>query len=437
MPSKSVNARRAAYHNRKLNVVDHNQFVIRSLKSVNTKTPQAKHSVNLTYDGVGKQPENQNVNTTKTLKRPTVRVVGSVKPHLLELTPSVSSSSKVTMISRFTDCKLSDRKAGSKGISGQLGRNVADSIAERLKRPTAYKFRQIAYVTNVRLARNIRDDPYDELFDYLQQYEKLVIASRAKKLEKTHDPLALVAHTRDIFQNDPEDTFTSEMMLLARVITQRYSTPTNNHLRSSSNTRNQAVVQADIVNIQRGNVRNDGRIARRSYNIQEESAEGSNVQKETGNVQRTLRTISAGNITNVHCYNCSEKKDEAGVILSNEKNDFLIADAAQMEEIEELSANMCMMARIQPANIDSDEGPSYDSAFISEVQTPSTSYMNPLFSINNHEQTYHEQPKIINSTTCDDQINSDIIFDDPNVEVNDGRVEHDKNAHDSYDNELE
>ncbi|GJT39538.1 hypothetical protein Tco_0939403 [Tanacetum coccineum] len=35
----------------------------------------------------------------------------------LELTPSVSSSSKVTIISRFTDCKLSDRKAGSKGIS--------------------------------------------------------------------------------------------------------------------------------------------------------------------------------------------------------------------------------------------------------------------------------------------------------------------------------
>ncbi|GKC59145.1 hypothetical protein Tco_1086743 [Tanacetum coccineum] len=48
LPNKSVNARRAADHNRKLNVVDHNQFVIRSLKSVNTKTPQAKHSVNYT-----------------------------------------------------------------------------------------------------------------------------------------------------------------------------------------------------------------------------------------------------------------------------------------------------------------------------------------------------------------------------------------------------
>nr|GFB60883.1 hypothetical protein [Tanacetum cinerariifolium] len=34
----------------------------------------------------------------------------------LELSPSVSSSSNVTMLSRFANCQLSDRKAGSKGI---------------------------------------------------------------------------------------------------------------------------------------------------------------------------------------------------------------------------------------------------------------------------------------------------------------------------------
>ncbi|GJX19414.1 hypothetical protein Tco_0222091 [Tanacetum coccineum] len=79
LPSKSVNARRAADHNRKLNVVDHNQFVIRSLKSVNTKTPQAKHSVNHTKK-VWKATRNHNVNTTKTAWRPTGKVVGSVKP---------------------------------------------------------------------------------------------------------------------------------------------------------------------------------------------------------------------------------------------------------------------------------------------------------------------------------------------------------------------
>ncbi|GKB72716.1 hypothetical protein Tco_0934128 [Tanacetum coccineum] len=75
LPNKSVNARRAADHNRKLNVFDHNQFVIRSLK----------------------------------IMEPNVES--------LELTSSVSSSSKVTMISRFPDCKLSDQKVGSKGIS--------------------------------------------------------------------------------------------------------------------------------------------------------------------------------------------------------------------------------------------------------------------------------------------------------------------------------
>ncbi|GKF18717.1 hypothetical protein Tco_0063635, partial [Tanacetum coccineum] len=79
LPSKSVNARRAADHNRKLNFVDHNQFVIRSLKSVNTKTPQAKHSVNHTKK-VWKETRNHNVNTTKTTWRPTRKVVGSVKP---------------------------------------------------------------------------------------------------------------------------------------------------------------------------------------------------------------------------------------------------------------------------------------------------------------------------------------------------------------------
>ncbi|GJU60305.1 hypothetical protein Tco_1238071 [Tanacetum coccineum] len=38
----------------------------------------------------------------------------------IELPPSASSSPQITMVSRFTDHKLSDRKAGSKGISGIL-----------------------------------------------------------------------------------------------------------------------------------------------------------------------------------------------------------------------------------------------------------------------------------------------------------------------------
>ncbi|GJV32223.1 hypothetical protein Tco_1392623 [Tanacetum coccineum] len=46
-------------------------------------------------------------------------------------------------------------------------------------------------------------------------------------------------------------------------------------------------------------------------------------------------------------------------------------DASRMEEIEELRANICLMARIQPADNTFDARPSYDSAFISEVQSSS------------------------------------------------------------------
>ncbi|GJV77093.1 integrase, catalytic region, zinc finger, CCHC-type containing protein [Tanacetum coccineum] len=77
-PSKSENARRAAIHNRNLNF-DHNQFVIRSLKSVNTKTPQAKHNGNHTKK-VWKATRKHNVNTTKTLWRPKKKLLIVVSP---------------------------------------------------------------------------------------------------------------------------------------------------------------------------------------------------------------------------------------------------------------------------------------------------------------------------------------------------------------------
>ncbi|GJX53838.1 retrovirus-related pol polyprotein from transposon TNT 1-94 [Tanacetum coccineum] len=286
---------------------------------------------------------------------------------------------------------------------------------------------------------------------------KLANASRANKVEKSHDPLALVAHKGsssrtttpyyvthpysvvdydedyqgDAVQNNSKDPLTSAMILLALAITQRFSNPTNNRLRTSSNTRNQGIVQGDRVNIQSRNSGNDGRNTRRSY-VQEEIIEGNNVQNDAGNIQRTLRTTSSGTVANVQCYNCSEKGHYARN-CPKPRNDFLFVDASRMEEIEELSANICLMARIQPANIDSDVGPSYDYAFLSEVQTPSTSYVNPLFAKDNQEQKYLNQPKTINNTIGDDQIDNNIIFDEPNGDVNCSSVENDNNAQASYE----
>ncbi|GJS37106.1 hypothetical protein Tco_0535488 [Tanacetum coccineum] len=52
-------------------------------------------------------------------KYPLTRIMESTDMPI-ELPPSASSSPQITMVSRFTDHKLSDRKAGSKGISGIL-----------------------------------------------------------------------------------------------------------------------------------------------------------------------------------------------------------------------------------------------------------------------------------------------------------------------------
>ncbi|GJY57880.1 hypothetical protein Tco_0457772 [Tanacetum coccineum] len=93
-----------------------------------------------------------------------------------------------------------------------------------------------------------------------------------------------------------------------------------------------------------------------------------------------------------------------------------------MEEIEELSANICLMARIQPADHTSDDGPSYESAFISEVQSSSID--------ENNEPMYPTHTKIINSTIGDDQINSNIKFDSFKGNVNSGSVEKDTHVPD-------
>ncbi|GJX07530.1 retrovirus-related pol polyprotein from transposon TNT 1-94, partial [Tanacetum coccineum] len=225
------------------------------------------------------------------------------------------------------------------------------------------------------------------------QFEKLVNTSRAKKLKKSHDPLALVAHMGSSSRQTSSYYVTHPTSVVDYDDEYQQDDVHNNsedHLVSAIN---QAIIQGDRVNIQSRNFGNTGRNSRRSY-VQEEVVEGMNAPNETENVQRTP---SSGNTLIVQCYNCSgkghyarncpkprvrdskyfmeqmllAKQDEAGLILTDEQNDFLFADASRMEEIEELSANICLMARIQPADHSSDDGPSYESAFISEVQSSS------------------------------------------------------------------
>ncbi|GJV78092.1 hypothetical protein Tco_1509676 [Tanacetum coccineum] len=125
------------------------------------------------------------------------------------------------------------------------------------------------------------------------------INRKRKKRKWLNKALDEDEYQQDDVHTNFEDPLTSSILLVARAITQIFSTPTNNRLRTSSNTETKP------------------NHSRRQVNIKQETL-----------------------------------------------NDFLFADTSRMEEIEELSANICLMARIQQADNTYDVGPSYDSAFI-------------------------------------------------------------------------
>ncbi|GJY99679.1 retrovirus-related pol polyprotein from transposon TNT 1-94 [Tanacetum coccineum] len=176
------------------------------------------------------------------------------------------------------------------------------------------------------------------------------------------------------------------MILLARAITQKFSTPTNNHLRTSSNIRNQAVIPDGRVDTQTKNEgysgngnKNAGRQDRnQTFNAGTENDESNQI------VQRVPQTESAPRKANVQCYNCNEKGHYA--------HDF------------------------QKLRV-------HDAKTVNEVNASSKV----------HEQVSHVKCKtIIQTYDDDDQIDFNIIFDDPYVENNGGTSEHDSNAHDEY-----
>ncbi|GKC66844.1 hypothetical protein Tco_1099442 [Tanacetum coccineum] len=149
-------------------------------------------------------------------------------------------------------------------------------------------YKRLTTLMNIMDHNNVRPIPvniasYDHLYDSLVQIEPHVLASKARKAAKNHDPLSFIAKSNASSSNssyppqpyyvthpssivDYEDEYQGElqgdsqedksiitMMLLARATTQKFSTPTNNFLRTSLNTRNQAVIQDGRVDIQTKN----------------------------------------------------------------------------------------------------------------------------------------------------------------------------------------
>ncbi|GJZ45872.1 hypothetical protein Tco_0593468 [Tanacetum coccineum] len=107
------------------------------------------------------------------------------------------------------------------------------------------------YVTMVRHNQTGNTVSYDQFLIQVPSY-----SNSPQPYYVTH-PSSVVDYEEDcqgeLHGDSQEDKLTTAMMLLARVITQKFSIPTNNRLRTSSNTRNQDVIQDGRVDMQTKN----------------------------------------------------------------------------------------------------------------------------------------------------------------------------------------
>ncbi|GJS00708.1 putative ribonuclease H-like domain-containing protein [Tanacetum coccineum] len=173
----------------------------------------------------------------------------------------------------------------------------------------------------------------------------------------------------------------------------------------------------------------DGRVDIQTKN----AGYGRNGKRNAGRQNKNQAAIAG----NGQCYNCNAKghyardclkpkvrnakyfreqmllamKDEVGGTLNDEENDFMLDHAYGDETLEELTEAISEVNALQIDLI---------SGMISKGVHEHT----------NHEQTNHEQLKTVINTSDDDQIDYNIIFDDPYVANNGGTDKHDSNAHD-------
>ncbi|GJS26450.1 hypothetical protein Tco_0487070 [Tanacetum coccineum] len=200
-----------------------------------------------------------------------------------------------------------------------------------------------------------------------------------------------------------EGKLTTAMMLLARVITQKFSTPTNNRLRTSSNTRNQDVIHDSRVDIQTKNAGfggNDNRTAGRQNMNQAFNAGSGSTQN---NDRHYASDCSIPRVYDAKYFKeqmLLAMKDDARSNLNDEENDFMLDNSFGDETLEELIATV--------------------------------NASNKMITNRFHEHKNHGKRITVINTSVDDQINSSIIFDDSYMENNGGSDDHDSNAHDPY-----
>ncbi|GJW70468.1 retrovirus-related pol polyprotein from transposon TNT 1-94 [Tanacetum coccineum] len=339
------------------------------------------------------------------------------------------------------------------------------------------------FVTLVKQSQELKTVSYHKLYDILKQHQNEVNEIRAERLARTANPLALVAQQQPVYHHqnhptqntqysstrsqqstrnrgkaivtssaptyDPEPATVTEdeemskekeidkLMALISLSFKKIYKPTNNNLRTSSNT--SRANQDNSPRINRGTGYDNQRavnVAGARENVGTPVVQKSGIQcyncKEYGHVSRECQKPKRVKDAAYHKEKmllC--KQEEAGVQLNAEQADWK-DDTDDESEEQELEAHYMYMAQIQEVTPDpvDNSGPIFDDEPMHKVQNNNDNYN--VFAMENE---HPEQPESSNDIYLTEQGDSNITIDSSDICYD--RAQDDQDETDDLDQERD
>nr|GEY11100.1 hypothetical protein [Tanacetum cinerariifolium] len=184
------------------------------------------------------------------------------------------------------------------------------------------------FVTIVKQQHKLDEVSYHKLFEILKQYQNKVNELRVERLARNANPLALVATAQanqdPYHQTSRDKDMQKNLALIAKYFKKIYK-PTNNNLRTSSNSRNKNVDTTPM--------------------FKNDNQSGQFGNQRTVNVARARENVGSPVVqqSGIQCFNYVA---EQGVLLQAEQYDWL-ADTDEEVDEQELEAHYSYMAKIQ------------------------------------------------------------------------------------------
>ncbi|GJT07649.1 hypothetical protein Tco_0842111 [Tanacetum coccineum] len=244
------------------------------------------------------------------------------------------------------------------------------------------------YVTNVKQNMDISTTPYVQIYTHLKAYEPHAKKTLKKQEQSTSivDPLAYVAHTTTApvlpspstsspqpTAQSPNDALMATMTQIANLLSgfQKQFPPTNNQLRTSSNSRTHATVH-------------DGHIVTEPVQRKAPGVEGQKTNK--GNGDYVKQKLAEGEKGGACCSWQLEEKGE-GDVLDAEAEAFLadVECTAPYDQPQALTTTNMFQANHEDAyDSDVDEGPNAAVAFMANLSSTSATN-NPVNEVHSND----------------------------------------------------